>query len=232
MLNFKRIAGDFLSVLFPDCCNACGESLYHGEDLICLNCLFDLPFTDFHLYPDNPVAKIFWGRIHCDAAMAMLYYRKGTRVQRLIHRIKYKGRTDLGIKLGTMLGERLSQSAHYQTAALIIPVPIHPEKEKVRGYNQCEYIAKGISASLSIPVNTTALIRRKQTSSQTRKSRFQRFENMVSVFTLADQEALKDKHVLLVDDVITTGATIEACSQLLLNSGISKLSIVSLAFTE
>lgn len=232
MLNLKQLLGDFISILFPDCCNACGTELYHGEKLICTHCLFDLPYTDFHIYQDNPVAKLFWGRVYCNQAMAMLYFRKGTRVQKLIHHLKYKGRTDLGLALGKLLGERLSSSTTYPLAQLIIPVPLHPKKEKSRGYNQCKCIADGISASLHIPVLTTALIRQVQTTSQTKKSRYNRFENMKAVFHIADPAALKGKHIMLVDDVITTGATLEACAQVLLASGISKLSIVALAFTE
>jgi len=231
MFNLKRLASDFISVVFPDCCNACGDELFHGENQICINCLFDLPFTDFQYCPDNAVAKLFWGRIHCDQAMAMLYFRKANRVQKLIHQIKYRAKTDLGFTLGTMLGERLSQSPGYANAELVIPVPLHKKKERARGYNQCKCIADGIAYSLQIPVQTGALVRQVATSSQTRKNRYSRFESMKSVFTLAEPEALYGKHIILVDDVITTGATLEACGQVLLDSGISKLSIVALAYT-
>jgi ComF family protein len=232
MFNLKRLATDFLCLIFPDYCNACGADLYHGEQLICIKCLYDLPYTDFQHYPENAVAKLFWGRVRCSSAMAMLYYRKGTRVQKLIHQLKYNGKTDLGLKLGMLLGERLKQSDAYQTAELILPVPIHPAKEKKRGYNQCTAVAMGISAVLNIPVNTTNLYRNKQTDSQTKKSRYQRFENMRSVFRVRDTWVLKNKHIILVDDVITTGATIEACSLAILDCEVSRLSIVALAFTE
>lgn len=232
MLNFKQLAADFFHLLFPDYCNACEAELFHGEKLICINCLYDLPYTDFHIYPDNPVARIFWGRVYCSQAMAMLYFRKGARVQRLIHHLKYKAGTELGFTLGTMLGERLRKAAAYQDAKLIIPVPLHPKKEKSRGYNQCKFIADGIAKSLGIPVDTTSVVRQVQTASQTRKSRYDRFENMRSVFHVPDPAALAGKHIILVDDVITTGATLEACGQVLLDCGVSKLSIAALAFTE
>jgi len=231
MFNFKRLASDFVSVLFPDCCYACGEELYHGENQICINCLFDLPFTDFQYYPDNAVAKLFWGRIHCDHAMAMLYFKKANRVQKLIHQIKYQAKTDLGFTLGTMLGERLLNAPDYNGAELVIPVPLHQKKEKARGYNQCKCIADGIAYSLQIPVQTGLLIRQIATSTQTKKNRYNRYESMKSVFNIAEPEALYGKHVILVDDVVTTGATLEACGQILLDSGISKLSIVALAYT-
>jgi len=231
MFNFKRLASDFISVLFPDCCMACGEELYHGENQICISCLFDLPFTDFQYYPDNAVAKLFWGRIQCDQAMAMLYFQKANRVQKMIHQIKYQAKTDLGFKLGTMLGERLSNAPHYAGAEMVIPVPLHQKKEKSRGYNQSKCIADGIAYSLRIPVETGLLIRHIATGSQTKKNRYTRYESMKDVFNIAEPEALYGKHVILVDDVVTTGATLEACGQQLLNSGIGKLSIVALAYT-
>jgi len=232
MINIKQLGSDFLNLLFPDSCNACGGELYHGERLLCLHCLYDLPFTDFQYYADNAVAKLFWGRIRCDQAMAMLYFRKATRVQKLVHQIKYKAKTDLGFKLGTMLGERLLKSSFYHHAQLIIPVPLHERKERSRGYNQCKCIADGIAFVLQIPVNTSALVRRINTNSQTKKTRYNRYENMRSVFQVTKQQEVAGKHIILIDDVITTGATLEACGQVLLDAGVSKLSIVALAFTE
>ena len=232
MLLMKLIFRDFLCLLFPDVCNACGQQLYRGEEQICIRCRYDLPYTDFHLYPDNPAAKLFWGRIRCNAAMAMLFFRKGTRVQQLIHRLKYQSQTGLGYTLGTLLGEKLLQSPDYRTADMIIPVPLHPRKERSRGYNQSKCIADGMAKVLGVPVNVKQLIRRKATDTQTKKNRYTRFENMRSVFAVPDPAELAGKHIILIDDVITTGATLEACGQLLLDSGVTKLSIAALAFTE
>lgn len=232
MRLIKQYLRDFLLLLFPDHCNACETPLFQGEKQICTNCLYDLPYTDFHLCVDNTVAKLFWGRIDCDAAMAMLYFKKATRVQKLIHQLKYQEQTELGVLLGRLLGERLVQSGDYSGADFIIPVPLHPKRERSRGYNQSKFIADGISSVLQLPVMTGQLIRRRETSTQTKKNRYNRFENMRSVFHIVNPDKLEGKHILLVDDVITTGATLEACAQVLQDIGISKLSIAALAFAE
>ena len=232
MIAVKRLANDVISLLFPELCNACGTNLYHGEMEICTKCIYDLPYTDYHLYPDNLVAKQLWGRFNCNAAMAMLYFRKGTKVQNLMHSLKYKSQTEVGVKLGNLLGERLKLSNQYSNIDLIIPVPLHPKKERLRGYNQSEYIAKGIADVLKVPVSINNLLRNKITDSQTKKARYTRYENMQAVFNIKHLEQLQKLHVLLVDDVITTGATIEACSNVLLGARIEKLSIAAIAFTE
>ena len=232
MIAVKRIADDLINLLFPLLCNACGEHLHYGEKEICSHCLYDLPYTDFHLHAHNPVAQQFWARVPCNAAMAMLYFKKGNKVQNLMHSLKYKGKTDLGRILGNLMGEKLRSSKAYEGIDVIIPVPLHAKKEKLRGYNQSLFIANGIAEVLGIPVKNANLLRRKATASQTKKSRYTRYENMESVFEVWQPEELKDKHILLIDDVITTGATLEACSNALLNVGIKKLSIATLAFAE
>lgn len=232
MIVVKRLATDIIGLLFPELCNACGTHLYYGEKEICTKCLYDLPYTDYHLYTDNPVAKQLWGRLPCNAAMAMLYFRKGTKVQNLMHSLKYKGQTEVGVRLGNLLGEKLKLSAQYNDIDLIIPVPLHPKKEKIRGYNQSEFIAKGIAEVLDIPMSTTHLLRDKSTDSQTKKSRYVRYENMQSVFNVHHAKQIGNLHVLLVDDVITTGATLEACGNALLTIGIKKLSIAAIAFAK
>jgi ComF family protein len=232
MIAAQRIATDLISLLFPVLCNACGANLFNGEKEICIKCLYDLPYTDYHLYPNNLVAKQLWGRLPCHAAMAMLYFKKGTKVQNLIHSLKYKGKTEVGIKLGNLLGEKLKISAPFQEVDLIIPVPLHPKKEKLRGYNQSEYIAKGLSATLGAKISTVHLLRKKVTDSQTKKSRYIRYENMQTVFSVNEHKQIENLHVLLIDDVITTGATLEACGNALLEAGIKKLSIAAIAFAE
>ncbi|MBY0245790.1 MAG: ComF family protein [Sphingobacteriaceae bacterium] len=228
----KRLLNDFFSLLFPRLCGGCGTPLFHGEDLICTKCMHSLPFTDFHLHAENQVAKKFWGRVNCDAAMAMFYFKKGTKVQHLIHGLKYKNQTELGVKLGKMLGDRLSQSDKYSDIDYIIPVPLHPKKERKRGYNQSQFIAEGIALILEKEVNNFNLTREIATESQTKKAKYTRFENMQEVFSVVNPEQLANKHILLVDDVITTGATLEACALALLNSGVGKVSIAALATAE
>lgn len=232
MLQISRLATDLIGLLFPELCHACGTHLYYGEQEICTKCLYDLPYTDYHIFPENRVAKQLWGRLPFNAAMAMLYFKKGTKVQNLIHSLKYKDQIEVGVKLGYLLGERLKLSKQYAGIDLIVPVPLHQKKEKLRGYNQSKFIADGIAAALQVEVSTTHLIRNKSTESQTKKSRYTRYENMETVFQINEPLALKDKHILLVDDVITTGATLEACGISLLNCKIKKLSMAALAFAE
>ncbi|RZL42421.1 MAG: ComF family protein [Pedobacter sp.] len=232
MIAVKRLATDIIGLLFPELCNACGTHLYYGEKEICTKCLYDLPYTDYHIHNENRVAKQLWGRLPVNAAMAMLYFKKGTKVQNLMHALKYKGKTDVGVKFGNLLGERLQMSEIYKEIDLIIPVPLNPAKEKARGYNQSEFIAIGIAEVINAELSKNHLIRNKVTESQTKKSRYTRFENMQAVFTVNKTEELNNKHVLLVDDVITTGATLEACGNALLQTNINKLSIAAIAFAE
>lgn len=229
---FLRIIKDLTGLLFPDLCCGCGTYLFHGEAQICTVCLYKLPYTDYHVHLENKAARQLWGRLPCNAAMSLFYFKKGGRAQNIIHNLKYKGRQDLGFKLGTMIGERLLMNAIYEGIDLIIPVPLHRKRQRQRGYNQSLCIANGISSRLNIPVNTVCLLRKKATSSQTKKGRYNRFENMLDVFLVVQAERLKDKHILLVDDVITTGATLEACGITLFKANIRKLSIATAAFAE
>ncbi|WP_225872759.1 ComF family protein [Pedobacter frigoris] len=223
---------DLTGLLFPELCCACSTLLHHGEGDICTSCIHNLPYTDHHIYKDNKVARKLWGRIPFHQAMALLHFRKGNSVQNLIHHLKYKGKKGLGVKLGTILAGQLISNPHYQGIDLIIPIPLHKKKEQERGYNQSMCIADGLSAALNIPVAKGCLIRKVATSSQTRKSRYKRYENMKEVFGISDPAILAGKHVLLVDDVITTGATIEACAMELYRHGIGKLSIATIAFAD
>ncbi len=203
-----------------------------GERNLCTNCLYDLPYTDFHLFSDNKVAKQLWGRLPVSGVMAMLFFKKGSHVQTMIHRLKYNGKMELGFQLGQMLGARLLQSSLYKEIDLIIPVPLHKRRERVRGYNQSKCIADGVGEALGIQVLSGVLTKLKATDSQTRKGRFSRYENLKSVFQITDSSVLMNRHVLLIDDVITTGATLESCGLVLHGAGISRLSIAAVAFAE
>ncbi|WP_231458866.1 MULTISPECIES: ComF family protein [unclassified Pedobacter] len=225
-------SSDLIGLLFPNLCNACGTSLFQNEHLICTRCFYDLPYTDYHIHDENRVAKQLWGRLPIHAAMAMLYFRKGAKVQNLIHSLKYNNKTEIGVLLGGILGERLSSSPLYQNIDLIIPVPLHRKKLRIRGYNQSSFIAEGVAEKMNIPLDEKILVRNTSTESQTKKSRYNRYENMKDVFGIAYQELIKGKHILLIDDVITTGATLEACANTLLENGAEKVSIAALAFAE
>ncbi|WP_316819859.1 ComF family protein [Pedobacter gandavensis] len=199
---------------------------------ICSTCLYNLPYTDHHLDQDNLVARQFWGRLPCHAAMAMLFFKKEGIVQQLIHQLKYGNQPELGERLGILLGERLLYSPYYQDIDFLIPVPLHKKRSGTRGYNQSECIARGISQVLKAPVSNRHLVRSTATDSQTNKGRLLRFENMLSAFELKQPEELADKHLLLIDDVLTTGATLEACGISLLQSMPAKISIAALAFVR
>jgi ComF family protein len=188
-----------------------------------------LPRTDFHLHLDNPASRLFWGRTRVQAASSCFYFHKGSRVQHLIHGLKYKGRKDPGLFLGHMYGEVLKNQEIFSTIDLVVPVPLHPRKLRKRGYNQSEVIAHGMARGMGLSMNTKGLVKITATETQTRKSRFSRWENVKEVFTLVDKPVFENKHILLVDDVITTGATLEACANTILMAAGARVSIATLA---
>jgi ComF family protein len=223
---------DFVSLLFPELCAACRESLVANERLICTACRYGLPFTNLHLQPDNIVAQQFWGKIKLQGAYSLYYFSKGGNVQNLMHQFKYRGMKQIGNLLGNIAGGQLAQNDIFKMVDLIVPVPLHRKRMLQRGYNQSAHFAEGLSEKLNAPVEINNLVRTTITETQTHKSRFARFENMQDVFTIENPGKLRNKHVLLVDDVITTGSTLEACgSQLLKIEGL-KLSIATIAYAE
>ncbi len=230
-MNLTGTIQDFFSLIYPRTCNACGESLITGEECICTLCRFHLPKTRMHLEEDNKFTEIFLGRIPIETGTALFYFQKGGKVQELIHRFKYKGRKEIGHFLGGMLGEELRSSSFYEGIDLIIPVPLHPDKMRKRGFNQSEVIAGGIAQSMGIPHSSKALIRSVATQTQTRKTRFRRWENVESVFETPNPQWLENKNLLLVDDVVTTGSTLEACAQKLLAVEGTRVWLVTLAIT-
>ncbi|RLD67576.1 MAG: ComF family protein [Bacteroidetes bacterium] len=223
---------DLFNLFFPRKCNHCGINLDKTELEVCKKCLFEIPKTNFHTDPDNPVNKTFWGRVNVEFATAGYYFTKKSILQNLLHHIKYHHKKELAFELGKYLGTELSLVENFKDCDVIMPVPLHPLKKKKRGYNQSEWIAKGISEKMDIPVNITILLRHVNSKSQTKKNRVERWENVRSAFNVKVPDQLSIKHILLIDDVITTGATIEACaSQLIEHLGI-KVSIASLAYAS
>jgi ComF family protein len=223
---------DFVALLFPELCQACNASLVAGEELICTECRYNLPFTNFHFKPDNMVAQQFWGKINAEAAYAMCYFVKGGKLQHLMHQFKYKGVKKIGNLLGNIAGDQLAQNPIFKTADVIIPVPLHQNRQRKRGYNQSTCFAEGIAEKLHIPVSENNLVRARATETQTHRSRFSRFQNMREVFMVSDPQKLNNKHVLLVDDVVTTGSTLEACGAELLKIEGLRLSIATIACAE
>ncbi len=224
-----NLFSDFFQLFYPNTCASCGQKLVTNEKVICTHCLADLPRTNFHNQYDNPVSQIFWGRVNIQNATAFFRFQKGSRFQDLLHLLKYKGRQDVGIELGRQLGFELKNSDLYKNLEIVIPVPLHPKRQHKRGYNQAECIANGIAESMGIEVQAKNIVRNVATQTQTKKSRIERWQNVESIFELKEPQQLKNKNVLLVDDVVTTGATLEACAQILLKADGIKVSIAALA---
>ncbi len=188
-----------------------------------------MPLTGFEQHAGNPVEKIFWGRAEIHAASAHLYFTKNSAVQQSLHRFKYKGRKEIGLYFGKCIGHALKNSGRFQTCQLILPLPLFASREKKRGYNQATILSEGISSVMHIPVITDALVRVKGTATQTHKNRIQRWQNMANKFMIKRKEQLTGKHILLIDDVITTGSTLEACALTLNRLEGVTLSIATLA---
>jgi ComF family protein len=224
------LLNDLLNLLYPDVCYICGSSLSKGEEILCAGCFHHLPRTRFHQDPENLVCKSFWGRVEIYSATSFLYFRQGGMTQELLHRLKYKSDKVVGIYLGREFGKELLRSERYNTIDVIVPVPLHPRKQRKRGFNQSVLIARGIGMAMNVDVEERALVRKVHTSTQTRKNRFERWENVENKFSVAKPESIRGRHVLLIDDVITTGATMEACLQVLSEQGDITLSAASIAF--
>ena len=226
---FKTIFHDFFSLIYPRICPSCENSLLKNDLFLCTNCSFELPKTKFHNDKDNFVNQLFWGRVQLENATAYYYFIKKSKFQKLIHKLKYKGNRQIGFELGRLLGLELVESGWYKGIDFIVPVPLHPKREKKRGYNQSYWIAKGVADAMYIAVNNKNLYRSVETETQTRKSRTERWENVESIFKLKNDSLFEDKHILLIDDVVTTGSTLEACANTLLLAKNSKVSIATLA---
>jgi ComF family protein len=227
MIKLKEIQDSFLHLLFPHVCTGCGSDILNEESVLCMRCIDGMPETNFEIHPNNPVEKLFWGRLLIVNATAQYYFTKESLMQHLMHQFKYKGNKELGLQLGKMMGDQLQRSGLFNADALI-PLPLFPVKEKKRGYNQATLLCKGIAESMKIPVLDKVIIRPQHTDTQTKKGRIERWKNMEGKFVLADPDAIRNKHVLLIDDVVTTGATLEACGNELLMAGNVKLSIATL----
>ncbi len=225
----KEFFKDFFHLLYPSYCSGCGTPLVHEEQCLCMHCLQNLPLTHFHLQKNNMVEMALMGRIPYERATAFCYFQKGSIIQHAIHQLKYKGNKEVGILLGSLMGKELMENPCFATADVIVPIPIHPKKQAKRGYNQSEQIGIGLQQSMHIPMNTTSLIRTVNTKTQTKKSRYSRWENVSDIFGVIHPEDLENKHILLVDDVITTGATLEAAATQLLSIHHTKVSIACLA---
>jgi len=203
-----------------------------GESMICSFCMLDLPRSNYHRNSENPLYKRLMGRFPLERAFSFLLFRKKGKVQQLLHALKYHNKPELGQILGRVYGHDLVKDGIQNPVDLIIPVPLHPSRKKKRGYNQSEEFAKGLSEALKIELNTSVVYRAIQTETQTRKTKLKRWQNVREVFAVSNNALVEGKHVLLVDDVITTGATIEACAQKLIQSKCKAISVASIAYAQ
>lgn len=229
-LNLSKYWYDFWYLFYPSICDACGKSLLQQENILCTECLINIPRTNFQYDKENDLAEVFWGRVKINRVTALMHFVKGSNYRKLIHKLKYQNRPDIGVFLGRELGSELRNNEDFNTVDFIVPVPLHPERQKQRGYNQAEKITDGIGEIMDIPVNTVNLYRAKSTKTQTKKGRYARWENVADIFRLKDKTVFKNKHILLVDDIITTGSTIEAAAHTILEAENSKVSIASIGF--
>lgn len=226
---FHTIKDAVLHYVYPHVCVGCGTDVLSVQSQLCLYCIQSLPVTNFETMPKNPVEKIFYGRVPLQAATAYLYFSKTSITHELVHAIKYKRNKELGLQMGAIMGEALKLSGRFPVDA-VIPLPLYPKREKKRGYNQATLLATGIAQALEVPCLERVIKRSRKTETQTKKNRIERVENMINTFTLMDPQQIANKHVLLVDDVVTTGATLESCATTILQAPQAQLSIASLCF--
>ncbi|OXA94891.1 ComF family protein [Flavobacterium hercynium] len=225
---FKSI----IDLFFPKVCAGCHSLLLTNETVLCTVCRHEIPLTQYHLDANNEAVKKFYGKIDIEHASAFLYYNKKGIVQELIHNLKYKGHQQIGTVLGEWYVEDLKNILLKTPFDAVIPVPLHPKKYKKRGYNQVTTFGKALSRGLDIPYQDTVLYRKKHSKTQSQKSLLGRSENIEDIFDVIDSEKSQNKHFLLIDDVLTTGATLEACCRALLKIPGIKISIACMAIAH
>ena len=232
MIGLKEIKESFLHLLFPHVCAGCGSDIVSEQSMLCMHCLAEMPETNFHFFNNNPVEKIFWGRLPLVNATAQYYFTKESLMQCLMHQLKYKGNKELGKQLGRLIGISLQQSDRFHNIDALVPLPLFPAKEKKRGYNQAYVLCEGIAEVMNLKICHDVIVRVQNTESQTKKGRIERWENIEGKFELESAEKIQNKHILLVDDVVTTGATLEACGQKLCKVEGTKISIATLCYAR
>lgn len=215
-------------LIFPEMCMVCfTEFCASYDNPLCMTCAINMPYTDHFKKKQNAAAPKFWGRIPCVDVASMINFYPHTDIRKMIHALKYQGNKEIGYQLGVLMGKRALASPFFAEIDLIVAIPLHPSKELKRGYNQSEWIAKGVSEILNVKVRSDVIIKHTNTKSQTKMGRIERVKNVYSSFQLIDKEGIQGRHVLIIDDVLTTGATIEACGNRLLEARGVKLSIMT-----
>lgn len=229
MQFLKTYFNDALHLFYPHHCLGCGSDLLSKDALLCAYCIHELPNTGFEKFEHNYVENIFRGRMPVRSAHSQFYFSKGKLVQQLIHELKYKANKEIGYYLGNMMGSCLLTGGRFTNIDYLIPLPLYPDKEYKRGYNQAAIICDGISRATQIPTMYNNVIRQRPTETQTKKHRSARWDNVANSFSIKNPDVLRNKNILLVDDVITTGASIEACGQIILQVSGTNISIAALA---
>ena len=232
MISIKDIKDSFLHILFPHVCSGCGSDIISRESLLCMRCMAEMPETHFHMHANNPIEKKFWGKLPLVSATAQYYFSKESLIQHLMHQLKYKGNKELGWQLGRLMGSDLLQSNRFKDMEALIPLPLFAAKEKRRGYNQSTILCEGMAEVMGVKILRNVILRKQHTETQTKKGRIERWLNMEGKFELTQPEKIQDKHVLLVDDIITTGATLEACGQELMRADNVNLSVAAFCYTS
>lgn len=225
----KSLFWAFIHLFFPRLCAVCGDVLQDGEEGICIRCNMDMPRTNLHRYKNNFMKQRLKDKMPLERAASYFFYRKESNYRKILYKMKYEGRKRLAVTMGRYMAAELKESDFFRGIDVILPVPLHPFKQKQRSYNQSEYLAQGISEVTGIEVDTTSVIRVKYTDTQTRKSPYARWRNVTDIFQLRCPERFVGKHVLIVDDVLTTGATISACAEALGEVKDLSISVLTLA---
>ena len=226
---FSSIFDDFISLIYPKICIGCNQALLKHEECICTICKFHIPKTNHFIIKENNLKKLFWGKVEISRAAALYEFVKDSSLQKMIHALKYEENKEVGIYLGKQIAYEMESSLFFNSIDYIIPVPLHPKKEKLRGYNQSLCIANGIKEILKIKIDSNSLQRKINTESQTKKNKYSRWEKVGQVFELTNKNRLNNKHILLVDDVVTTGSTLESCITTLQQTEGIKVSIITIA---
>ena len=224
-----KFLNHLINLFYPSVCSACGNLLMQNEETVCLSCRYLLPKTLYEQNQDNPLAQMFHGQIGFNAVTAEFFFSKTGKVQHLLHQLKYEGNKDAGFFLGQQLGESIKNAEPFQGIDFLVPIPLHPKKEHLRGYNQSYVIAQGVEDKTKIPIIKDCLYRKVFTSTQTKKSREERWDNVKDIFDVKNQELLENKHVLIIDDVLTTGATLMAAGNTLSKIQDIKISVATAA---
>lgn len=225
----RTFLSDFISLFFPRTCEACDGSILKQEEIICSSCLHDLPRTHSHIHKIGGIESKFYGKVKVSNTWSFLYFKKNSPVQKLLHRLKYENKPEIGEFLGKLYGSELKKELESLRFDSIIPVPLHNSRRKRRGYNQSEFFGIGLGTALNLPVDNYSIKRIKKSQTQTNKSRIERWENVAEIFHVEQEENIKGKSILIVDDVMTTGSTLEACIHKLLKSGADNVSVATIA---